>query len=248
VTIAAGAVVLVAGVSTTGSVGSVTLTGDALATPVGVLGSTSVGVVSVQTEQVVPVTGLEATGSVDSVTVVEGTGITVTLTASLLGTTAINGVTVVINAYAPATGLEVSGSVGSVTIIEGTGVDVNAVGVETVGEVTAPTIIGDAPNIEVTGIAASGLVNPVELRTVQRVPVNNIDMIATAQVGSVEAKLSVRISVTGLSSSAQVGSVLVYDQIIPQPGTSWTGVSPSPGSTWTEEEPVSGVTWTEIAA
>ena len=112
----------------------------------------------------------------------------------------------------------------------------------------APTIIGDAPNIQVTGITASGLVNPVELRTVQRVPVNNIDMIATAQVGSVEAKLSVRISVTGLSSSAQVGSVLVYDQIIPQPGTSWTGVSPSLGSTWTEEEPVSGVTWTEIAA
>jgi hypothetical protein len=62
---------------------------------------------TLRTEQNVPTTGLEATGFVDSVTVVEGTGITVTLTASLLGTASVNGVTVVINAYAPATGLEV---------------------------------------------------------------------------------------------------------------------------------------------
>jgi hypothetical protein len=240
--------VAVTGLGSVSAVGSVIAKGNNSVTVVGLSGSGTVGTVTLRTEQNIPTTGLEATGFVDSVTVVEGTGITVTLTASLLGTASVNGVTVVINAYAPATGLEASGNVGSVTIIEGTGVDVNAVGVEAVGGVTAPTIIGDAPNVEVTGVAATGLVNPVDLRTFQRVPVNNIDMIATALVGFVEAKLSVRISVTGLSSSAQVGSVLVYDQIIPEPGTSWTGVAPSPGSTWTEEEPVSGVTWTEIAA
>ena len=88
----------------------------------------------------------------------------------------------------------------------------------------------------------------VDLRTFQRVPVNNIGILATAEVGSAEAILSVSISVTGLSSSASVGSVLVYDQIIPDPGTTWTGVTPSPGSTWTEEEPTPETIGTEIAA
>jgi hypothetical protein len=114
--------------------------------------------------------------------------------------------------------------------------------------VTAPTIIGDAPNVEVTGVAATGLVNPVDLRTFQRVPVNNIDMIATASVGAVTAQADAIVSLTGLSSSATVGSVLVYSNIIPNPGTSWTPVSPSGGDTWTEEGPNPGTTWTEIAA
>ena len=240
--------VSVTGLGSVSAVGSVIAKGNNSVTVVGLSGSGGVGTVTLRTEQNIPTTGLEATGFVDSVTVVEGTGITVTLTASLLGTASVNGVTVVINAYAPATGLEVSGSVGSVTIIEGTGVDVNAVGVEAVGGVTAPTIIGDAPNVEVTGIAATGLVNPVELRTFQRVPVNNIDMIMTSGMGTVEAKGNSIASVTGLSASATVGSVLVYGNIVPTPGTSWTPVSPSGGDTWTEEGPNPGTTWTEIAA
>ena len=113
---------------------------------------------------------------------------------------------------------------------------------------TAPTIIGDAPNVQVTGLAASGLVNPIELRTFQRVPVNNIGMIMTSGVGSVEPKGNAILNVTGLSASATVGSVLVYDNIIPNPGTSWTPVSPSGGNTWTEQGPNPGTTWTEIAA
>jgi len=56
------------------------------------------------------------------------------------------------------------------------------------------------------------------------------------------------VPVTGLSTSATVGSVLVYGNIIPAPGTSWTGVSPNPGSTWTEKQPNPNTTWTEIAA
>ena len=110
------------------------------------------------------------------------------------------------------------------------------------------SIIGDAPNIQITGVEGTGTVGTVELRTFQRVPVNNIGILAQTELGPVETKLSVRISVTGLSSSARVGSVLVYDQIIPDPGTVWTGVTPGPASIWSEEEPVSGVTWTEIAA
>lgn len=102
--------------------------------------------------------------AVGSVTVVEGAGVTVTLTASLLGTTALNGVTVVINAYAPATGLEASGNVGSVTIIEGTGVDVNVTGIAATGGVTEPSIIGDS-TLSITGLAATASVGDVDLRT-----------------------------------------------------------------------------------
>ena len=240
--------ITVTGLGSVSAVGSVIAKGNNSVSVVGLSGTGNVGTVTLRTEQNIPTTGLEATMAVGSVTVVEGAGVTVTLTASLLGTASVNGVTVVINAYAPATGLEVSGSVGSVTIIEGTGVDVNAVGVEAAGGVTAPTIIGDAPNVQVTGIAATGLVKPVELRTFQRVPVNNIDMVMTAGVGTVEPKGNSILNVTGLSASATVGSVLVYGNITPNPGTSWTPVSPSGGGAWTEEEPEPNTTWTEIAA
>ena len=73
-------------------------------------------------------------------------------------------------------------------------------------------------------------------------------MIASGEVGEITVEADAIVSVTGLSSSATVGSVLVYDNIVPNPGTSWTPVSPSGGETWTEEEPTPGTNWTEIAA
>ena len=69
---------------------------------------------------------------------------------------------------------------------------------------------------------------------------------APPAIAAVEADALVE--VTGVSASATVGSVLVYGNIIPDPGTSWTPVSPSGGDTWTEEEPTPGTIWTEIAA
>ena len=74
------------------------------------------------------------------------------------------------------------------------------------------------------------------------------DISATGQVGSVTIIAPSSVTVTGLSTSATVGSVLVYGNIVPAPGTSWTGISPSPGSSWTEEQPNPNTTWTEIAA
>jgi hypothetical protein len=64
----------------------------------------------------------------------------------------------------------------------------------------------------------------------------------------VSAEADAVIELTGLSASATVGSVLVYGNIIPDPGTSWTPVTPSGGDTWTEEGPTPGTIWTEIAA
>ena len=131
---------------------------------------------------------------------------------------------------------------------EGVGVDVTPTGIAATGELTGPTVSGDASNVAVTGIAATASVGTVTLNTFQRVPVFAGDIIATGQVGSVTIVAPSSVTVTGLSTSATVGSVLVYGNIIPAPGTSWTGVSPNPGSTWTEEQPNPSTTWTEIAA
>ena len=86
------------------------------------------------------------------------------------------------------------------------------------------------------------------LNTFQRVPVFGADLFATGQVGSVTIVAPASITVTGVSTSASVGSVLVYGNIIPDPGTSWTGVTPNPSNTWSEEQPNPSTTWTEIAA
>ena len=71
----------------------------------------------------------------------------------------------------------------------------------------------------------------------------------TGVVGQVQS-ITGGCSVTpeGVSTSASVGSVLVYGNIIPDPGTSWTGVTPNPSNTWSEEQPNPSTTWTEIAA
>ena len=73
-------------------------------------------------------------------------------------------------------------------------------------------------------------------------------MTATGQVGSVTIVAPSSVTVTGLSTSASVGSVLVYGNIIPAPGTSWSNITPNPNSTWAEIDPTPGTTWTEIAA
>ena len=97
-------------------------------------------------------------------------------------------------------------------------------------------------------MAATAAVGVVELRTFQRVPVNNIDLLCTAESGGVSVEATALITIEGVSASATVGSVLVYGNITPNPGTSWTPVSPSGGGAWTEEEPEPNTTWTEIAA
>ena len=71
-------------------------------------------------------------------------------------------------------------------------------------------------------------------------------MFATASVGTVIVATISKAEVTGVSTSALVGSVIVYETIVPAPGTSWSTVGPNPGSTWTEETPNPGTTWTTI--
>jgi hypothetical protein len=43
-------------------------------------------------------------------------------------------------------------------------------------------------------------------------------------------------------------NVIVWSEIVPNPITSYTPITPDPGSVWTEIEPSSSAVWTEIAA
>ena len=73
--------------------------------------------------------------------------------------------------------------------------------------------------------------------TSQVVPVPSDNLSGTGQVGSVTIVAPASVTVTGLSTSASVGSVLVYGNIIPAPGTSWSNITPNPNSTWAEIDP-----------
>jgi hypothetical protein len=234
------------GLQAAGSVGSVTAKGNNTVLPVGLAATGSVGTVSLKTDQNnVLVTGISATGVVDTATVVQGGGVDVrvlrspwglggfgdgawsgivdlTMTGSV-GSISFNGA-VDVNV----TGIAATGEVGSLTIIDGDGVIVSLTGIAATGAVGTASVIGDADNIPTTGIAATGSVGSVSLKTFQRVPVFAGDITATGQVGSATIVAPASVSVTGISTSATVGSVLVYGNIIPAPGTSWTGVAPNP--------------------
>ena len=54
------------------------------------------------------------------------------------------------------------------------------------------------------------------------------------------------ISLTGISATLSLGSVLVWGNIIPAPGTSYTTITPSSSPTWTPITTGSTPTWTNI--
>lgn len=254
------------GLQAAGSVGSVTAQGNNSVTATGLEATGSVGTISLKTDQNnILVTGVSATGVVDTATVVQGGGVDVRLLRSPWGlggfgdgawggiislemTASVGSVSFNGAVDVDVTGIEATGEVGSLTVIDGDGVIVSLTGVAATGAVGTASVIGDADNIPTTGIAATGSVGSVILNTFQRVPVFASDLFGTGQVGSVTVDADAIVSVTGLSTSASVGSVLVYGNIIPAPGTSWTGVTPNPNTTWTEEQPSPNTTWTEIAA
>ena len=70
---------------------------------------------------------------------------------------------------------------------------------------------------------------------------------STAQVGSVTVfeGQGVSIDLTGVSTSTFVGSVVVWGKVIPVPGTSWAGVVPSTDNTWSGTTPIPGTSWTD---
>ena len=87
----------------------------------------------------------------------------------------------------------------------------------------------------VTGLAATSAVGSVTVNYGFSVDVTGVS--GTSQVGTATTIIEgegVSVSVTGLSATGVVNSVLVWSQIVPTPGTSWSTISPSQTPDWEE--------------
>ena len=117
-------------------------------------------------------------------------------------------------------GVSSTGSVGSVTLI--TSQNVPSTGIAGTGTVGSVSIIGDAPNISVTGSEATTAVGTADARIVAFAAVTGVA--ATGGVGSISAVTDQNISVTGVSATSGVGSITQTGTAVVNPtGVSATG-------------------------
>lgn len=100
----------------TGSVGTVTSTGNAVIAITGVEATNSAGTITHRTVNLVPVTGIAGTGSVGTVVVTADSNHT--LNVSAVGTAQVGTVLAKVNIAAAVTGSAGTGSVGTTTILE----------------------------------------------------------------------------------------------------------------------------------
>ncbi len=104
---------------------------------------------------------------------------------------------------------EATGSVGTVTVVQGAGVSTSVTGLAGTGSVGTVTVAqGTGVSTSVTGLAATG------------------------SEGVVTVSTGTDVSVQGISASTSVGNVLVWGDIIPNPGNTWNNITPNPGNTW----------------
>ena len=164
------------------------------------VGTTSVGSISIVTDQVLAQTGLSATCINGVVAINTGTGAVINAGASV-GTMA----------------------VGSVAVTAGTGVVVNATGVYGQSVINGVTAIGNstAPTV---GLEATGLVSAVTQRTTVNVPVAVSAMVASVS-GVTATGSAVIVIQSGLEASVEVGSVLVWGQVVPDVDQIWTQIA-----------------------
>ena len=164
------------------------------------VGTTAVGSVSLITDQILAQTGLAAVCINGVVAINTGTGAVINAGASV-GTTA----------------------VGSVAVTTGTGVAINVTGVYGQSVINGVTAIGNstAPTV---GLEATGFVSAVTQRTTANVPVSVSAMVASVS-GVTATGSAVIIIQSGLEASAEVGSVLVWGQVVPDVDQIWTQIA-----------------------
>lgn len=164
------------------------------------VGTASVGSVSLVTDQVLSESGLSATCINGVVAINTGAGSVINAGASV-GTTAL----------------------GSVAVTTGTGVTINVTGVIGQSVIQGVTAIGNS-TAPTTGLEATTSLGTVTQRTTANVSVSAPEMISS--VGSVVATGSAVIVIgSGVEASAEVGSVLVWGQIVPNIDQTWTPIA-----------------------
>jgi hypothetical protein len=181
----------------------------------------AVGTVSLELDTTVDVTGVEARGafgigwgggawntnawSSQPVTVETGTGVSINVTG-ITSTGQVDNGTTVIEGQAGeinVSGIGATGGVGNVTLSLGTSTTVN--GVQSTGQIASVTVIGRA-NVYLDGVQGTGALS------------------------SVSIEIDKTVNVTGVSASGFAGNVLVWGNIIPNPGTVWANIGPSQGA------------------
>jgi len=251
------------GVSATGSVGSVTVSGKASTTPTGVSATGSVGTVTVAAKASTTATGssatgavgtpavtgdanttptgASATGSVGSVTVTVGGAVSVTPTG-VSATGSVGTPTVAGDANTTPTGVSATGAIGTVTVTSGA-VSVTATGVSATGAVGTPTVTGKASTTP-TGVSATGAVGTVTVLTPSAGMVYVTGVQGTTGLGSVSVLSGRRVQVTGVSATGLVGYPIVWSNI-PTPGGAWVEVPTSATPSWTPVATPTN-TWTNV--
>ena len=184
------------GLGATGSIGTVTLDGDARVTVTGLSGTTALGNVF-ETQN-----GLSATTAL---------GNTFETNVGISATSAVGSTIVVVNAEVSVTGL--SGTTALGNIFE------TNVGVSATSSVGSSTVTGDA-NIDVSGLEGTAVVDPSQ----------------------VAISLATRVEVTGVSSTASTGQVLVWDLIVPTQTPNFVTVG------GTTAPPLQIPSWIDLAA
>tara|TARA_R110002012_G_scaffold196876_1_gene365359 strand:+ start:424 stop:954 length:531 start_codon:yes stop_codon:yes gene_type:complete len=133
--------------------------GNDVAFPISSTGT--VGTVSIEGAASVPETGLAASGAVGSVAVNEGTGVTVNVTG-LASSGAVSSPTIEGNSSVTAGGLAGTGGIGQITATTSQIIPVAPTGISSTAVVNAATIVCECDaNVNVSGVQASGLVSRV---------------------------------------------------------------------------------------
>jgi len=217
--------------------GNVTIFTDQNIPQTGLSATGVVGSPAVVGTALVNVTGLSTTSGVGSVSVVEGSGVTVPfggwgrgywgqgswgVSLGVSATGQVGQVTHSGGAVVPTTGLEATTNVGSVTVTGGTGINVLPTGVENTGVAGQLAMIGDA-NVYPDGIAPNGEVGQVTAKGIARIFVSGLS--ATGEVTRPAVEGDAVVSVTGVVTSGVVGSVLVWSNIDPDATVVWTEIA-----------------------
>jgi hypothetical protein len=133
--------------------------GNNVAFPISSTGA--VGTVSIEGAASVPGTGLAASGVVGSVAVVEGTGVTVSVTG-LVSSGSVGSTTVEGNSSVTAGGIAGTGGIGQITATTSQIIPVAPTGISSTAVVDSATIVCECDaNVNVSGVQASGLVSRV---------------------------------------------------------------------------------------
>lgn len=185
------------GVSATGAIGDVVVTGDQIGLTLG---------------------SVEGTASSNGVTVDGGATAAVSEETGLIGD--VGSVIVSAGAGIDVTGVEATGEIDSVTVATVTIASPD--GVEGTGEL-GDVVIKIPVTLTVTGVSGTMAVGDAEGQAGAGVDVTGVS--GTGSVGSVTMTGSAVVIPTGVTANGLTGQALVWGRLVPDPGTTWTRIA-----------------------